>query len=686
MTLPGPSGVVWALGLLLWGGAAAIVGELVRRIVARWVRLWRSDEPIERFVLDLYLGGALLYLVAALPFGLFVAPVVFALPVAAALGVVVLVGRERTHGGRGTLLSRGLASLARPAPLVALASALVLFGLELAVALPIGTGNTFDAGLLTTYVALLLTHHTIPLSFAPYATPSILYPQGTTVWLGWAQLVFGLPPARTSLLVTPLFFALAPLGAFVFGRRWFASDRGGLATALVVAWLAPATRTIVAGSNDFVFAFPLVLLLAGQATDWVRDRPPTHADALGFGLLAGYAAALNPVGSEWLFVALPLVAALSFPRFGGRALRWGARWATAVATALVAVVPSLYVLVLGHSSPGFVPGAAAAPPGTPTGLTTAQLVGSIDPLLFRPQDVQLSVVPALRLELAILLVLGVGVLIVVGRDTALERYLNGFRRFALSAFVAIVAILATVWVASTGFGPAVVVSALTSGGELSLDLLTLYALVGSVPLALALEWFVGRAAHAPAAREPMPRRRVRRPTGRSDPRRAVVPLALAFVIVVPGVALTPTALPPVLSTLYNDFGNVSASELGMLVWAGDHLPSGARVLVAPGSAADFLPGYAAHVVLLYPLVPGWWWTNASYRLLVQELTNATLDSAGRGALVALDVTFVLVTGNNTRLWPPFSPAPLLADPTAFPLDHQDGNAYLFACTLAPAAP
>jgi hypothetical protein len=629
-------------------------------------------------VVDFYLGGAVLYLVAALPFGLFIVPVVAGLPAVAAAGIIAYaILRRGTPATAGLVPS--LRAFLRPAYLLVLASAAAVYGLELALAAPVGTGNTFDSGLLTTYTGLLLRNHTIPLSFQPYATPAILYPQGTTVWLGWAQWVLELPAARTSLLVTPLFLALAPLAGFVFGRRWFATERGGLAVALMLAWLAPATRVMVAGSNDFVFAFPLVLLLAGESAEWLRSPPPVLADAFGFGLLAGYSAALNPVGAEWLLPAMFVSGLLARPALGGRLRRWFLDWGVAIATALVGVLPSLYVLVKGYASPGFIPGSAAPPSGYPTGITASQFVGSIDPFLFRPQDVELSPVPALRLELAILIVLGLAVLVVVGRRSALGRYIDPFRTFALGAGVSLVGWMSVVWAASSGFGPTVALGHITSVGELSTWLFTVYVAIASVPLLLALERFFGT---WPAAGLPIPQEnRPRRPWRRAIPQsasRTLVPLAVALVVVMPGVALTPTALAPVLSQLYHDFGNVTADDFALLEYAGAHLPSGARVLIAPGSAADFLPGYAANLVLLYPLIPGWPWVNSSYHLLVSELSNATLDGRGLQALAALDVGFIVVTGNSTTLWPAFSPAPLLADPGAFPLVFHEGDAYLFA--------
>jgi len=119
------------------------------------------------------------------------------------------------------------------------------------------------------------------------------------------------------------------------------------------------------------------------------------------------------------------------------------------------------------------------------------------------------------------------------------------------------------------------------------------------------------------------------------------------------VVLTPTSLGQVLSKTYADFGNVSAADFQLLDYAGAHVAPGTRVLVAPGSAGEFLPGYARGIVLLYPMVPGWSRANASYNLVVRELTNGTLDPTGREALASLEVDLIIVTGNNTVLWSAF---------------------------------
>ena len=683
MSFPGPSGFAWGAELLLWAFAAVLLGELVRLVVSRAARVWQHLEPIERGLLDLYLGGAVVYFVAAVPFGVFGTVVVVALPVAAGIVLLALLATSDPRLGASRTRS-DLAGLLAPGPLLVLLSALTLFVLELGVATPVATGNTYDSSLLTLYTSLLLHQRTLPLSFAPFASVGILYPQGTTAWLGWGQLLFGLSPPRTALLVTPLFLAAAPLGGYVLGRRWFATERAGVAVALLLAWIGPGTRSLVGGSNDFVLAFPLVLLLAGEAVLWVRSDPPRWEDVLAWGLVLGYSAALNPIGAELLFPALILAGLLARPRFGHAVLAWFGRWGAAIAIALVPLLPSIYVLAEGWGSPGFVPGAGAAPPGTPVGFSTADLIGRLDPYLFRSGDTAIAPIPFLSAEFAILLTIGIALLLFTSRTSPLGRYLETGRVLLGSLIASAVGYLLLLWGTRTGARPLLDLAALSNANEVSTWLFNAYAVAAAIPLALLLErWAAPPLPTGPSSGAPDPSVRRGSRLGswrrRAQSRPAVIALGVAAIVIVPAVALTVSELPPVLSEVYGDFGNVSSADFALLQYAGAHLPPGARVLVAPGSSAEFLPGYAPDIVLLYPLVPGWPWINASYRLLVSELTNATLNASGLAALGALDVGYVAVTGANTILWPPFSPAPLLADPGEFPVLFHDGDAFLFGC-------
>jgi hypothetical protein len=684
VSLPGPAFGPWAIALLLGAAGIGIVGEVVRAVAGRYAPWARTLRPIERLLVDLYLGGGVLFVLAALPLDLFYAATPAALIAAGVVLLALLALRRWRRGELGSDLRTLLHSYKKGAIAVGLLSTLGLFLVEVATATTVPTGNTFDSSLLTYYVAHLELGHTIPLNFLPAAAFGNPYPQGTTAWLAAFQSLFGLPPARTSLLVTPLFLALAPLGAYTVGDRLLDRPWAGATFAVVFAFVASWTRVLVGGSNDFALAFPLVLLLFARAAEWGRPALPGWPDVVFFGGLAGVATSLNPAGPIWLFLSI-LGLGVGFGLFTARRrIAWLARWALAALLAAAFAIPSLFVEVTGANGlfrGGLPTGAVAPPTGTP-GISTAQFIGLVDPFLLRPTDVWLSPFPPIRDELAGLIGLGAVVLVLALLRPSVIRGLGEFPKVVLVGTVGAWVILLGGLGLGHGLGALAPLFALTSYAETSILLFAMYSLLAALPVFLLVEYalrLLKDRGGTPWVHEPGTggRRRGRAPAGdRWAP--AVLALTAAGLLIVPGIAVTAAQLPAYETDLYRAFGNVSSADLDLLEWAGAHLPSGARVLVAPGSAAGFLPGYAPRAVVLYPMIDGVY-VNASYRLLVRELSNGTLDAAGSSALASLTVGFVAVTGNNTELYRPFLPAPLLADPAMSVAFHEQ-DAYLFEVT------
>jgi hypothetical protein len=669
VSLPGPAGTLWAVELLVFGAAAGVVGEAVRRALASVAPVLATVDPFERGLIDLYLGGGLLYLVAWVPPGLFYSAT---FPVVVLLAVLALWASTLRRAGslehRPTLPAGfhiGWRSLA-------LASGLVLFLVETLVAASAPTGNTFDSSLFTDYAGLLVAHHTLPTTLAPLAAQPLPYPQGATVWFATAQLLFALPPARTALLVTPLFLGLAPVAGFVLGRRWWARESAGAAVALSLALLASWTRVLVSGSNDFVLAFPLALLLMAWTPGWWRPQLPGWGSTLGFGVMAGVLASLSPVAAEVVLGAAVVGRVLLRPPMVGAArewaARWAARWVAAVGVTALSLAPAIYI-ELDRASNGV---AGTGSWGAPYGVPGSELIGLVDPFLFRSSDVALSPFPWLRLELVVLLVVGIVGLIAWDRGRPEEVPGPGPGTALLALGSAAVLGLLLEWAASSGNPLLDVVARWSSPTELSILLFTVFGILAAVPLvALFHSLEEGEAIPDPG---PSVRWLPRSPTGPEG--RALVAL-VALAILLPGIAVTATSFPSYLSTEYGQFGNVSAGDFALLEWGSSHLPAGARVLVAPGSSGQFLPGYNPRVVVLFPVTVFGESTNSDYQRLLHELPNATLDSAGTAALTELGVGYVVVTGGNTVIWPPFSPVPLEAAPSAT-LEFHDGDAYVFA--------
>jgi hypothetical protein len=448
---------------------------------------------------------------------------------------------------------------------------------------------------------------------------------------------------------------------------------------LIGSW----TRVMVATSNDFVFSFPLVLWLLARIDVWRRAAAPSWPDAIGYGAVAGYSAALNPVGAEWLFPTLVILGLLA----GG--LRVGylrtaiPRWLGALVASLVFVSPALWSIARGggtlFASSGTV--AVPAPTGLP-GISPAQFVGLIDPFLFGANDVWLSPFVALRLELAILLVGGAAVLVIPELLHRLGPIGRSFRELVLTAMGLAIVILLVQVGAARGLGALNGLAAISSAAEVSIYLFAIYALLAAVPIYLLVEYVVRRA--VPAGEEPQtvrpnlpPKPRAHR-TSLTGPQ--AISLFLVVVLVGTGIAVTGSDFPPYLQYLYEGYGRVTSSDFALFTWASHNLPAGARVLVAPGSAAQFLPGYAS-VVVIFPVQAIA--RNASYVALDAQLVHGHLNASGYEELGWLDVQYIAVTGNTTNLWSPFDPAALMTP--AFVLLFHQGDAYVFAMQELPAA-
>jgi hypothetical protein len=681
VSLPGPSGLTWALELLLFVGAFVPAGELLRRVAARWVSLFRNLGWVERLLLDLYLGGGGLYVLATVPLGLFGLPLVVAYLVggAAVLLFVVLWNRGPPPASVNRKPFGGVTNLL-PALLV-VGATVAVFAIEVGVGEGVPTGNSFDTSLLADYVALLLLHHQVPVSLAPIAPQLTSYPQGATVWLAAAQLLYSLPAARTPLLVTPLFLSLSPLAGYVVGRRQLGSPWAGVAVGLTFALLGSWTRVMVATSNDFVFSFPLVLWLLARLDLWRGGHAPRWPDALAYGAVLGYSAALNPVGAEWLFPTL-VVLGLIAGGFQGAYLRAAVpRWVGALATSLLFVSPALWTILAGGGTLFASAGAVTVP--SPTGLpgiSPAQLVGSIDPFLFRAHDIWLSPFPALRFELAVLLVAGAAVLVIPDLFRRLGPSGPPFRQLVAMTLVVAILILLVEVGAAQGFRALNGLALISSSAEVSIYLFAIYTLLAAIPIYLLIGLALQRppgpgtpTAGAPPSPPSWARHRSSSITGPQ-----VIGVALAIVLLASGVAVTGTDFPPYLHELYESYGRVTPSDFALFAWAAHGLPAGARVLVAPGSAAQFLPGYAP-VVLVFPVQRIA--QNVSYVDLDAQLVHGRLNATGYQELGWLDIQYVVVTGNTTNLWAPFNATALMTP--GFDDVFQQGDAYVFARVVIP---
>jgi len=653
---PGPPVPIGAVTVVLLALAMVVAGDGLRRALARWLPWFGRDDPVERALVDLYLAGAGLFVVAAIPAG-------FAL-----LGPLVVLGAG------GTLLAVELARTVRPwerlratvgglrtlPRLGALGAGLIVFLVEATVAGAAATANSFDGSVDGLLVALVQRHGGLVGELAPVASGPIVNPLGGIVWSAAFDVLGGLPTVRGTLYVVPLFLALAPLGGYVVGRRWWGSDTAGGVVAVVMAFLVPGTRYLVGSGYDLDLAFPLVLLLAGLVAEPHRGVGWDGRGALAFGGMAGFAAAIDPVGIEWILLLIVAGALLGRPRTASALGPAAARLFAALAFGIAFLLPSLAGLALGGGTPS-TPGSAGA------------FVAGTDPFLLRSTDVALAPFGWLRAELVLLIIAGAGLLLVRSARPSPDAVDPG--RWLVAGVVAGLAGVALA-LAPPDLPLLGAVRVGESAAQMSVLLFTVYGFVAAVPLVALVERATDPPAGLPAGTPPTPLRHRRWTADDALSRRRFVILGCAALLVVPGAVATTTELPPWLAGVYDEFGHVTDADFEMLAWCAEHLPNGDRVLVAPGSAGEFLPAYDTDLALVFPMTGPAWTSNGSYLDLRASLPNGTLGPRGANELAWLGIDAIVVTGATSVLFPAFEPAAFLGN-ASFPVLYHSGDAYVF---------
>ena len=622
---------------------------------------------LERILASFYGAGSLLFVLASIPLPIFTAELVFGLLSVGAVALILFWWRERWASLR--FLRRHLGNV--PTLVVGLGT-LGLLAFEVAYGTFPPLPNAFDGSVQTLYAQLLILHHTIPSTLAPYASAGVVYPQATAVWLALPSMLFGWPVAVSPLLLTPLFLALSVPSAYCLGARLERTEelrpsRCGLVFAggfgLLVSW----PRFFVGSSYDFAFGLALFLVASGWLLQLGRKIRWSWRETVGVGLLLGSASALSVTVGETLL--LLLFASLLVYQLGWNRVRiWLPRYVTAVAISILFLARSLILFGVWYSYPGHVLRPTGAPPYAPTApingpLNFQGVVGLLDP--FVSWKWKLSPIPALSFE--------IGVLLAVGLVLVFLRYLRpnaGVLARALPTrlttplvLTLLVTFLTTVVIIVSqvpGLGLSFLTS-LTSVSEMSFLLFVAFELLALTPLVAAAEYlWPPEKPDAPPAADPKPAessssasRPVARTRTRGRPRRGRTALAVAVLLVplATGAGFTALDGPGVLHAGISPLANATTGDVEALEWAGAHLPSCSHVLVALGSAALFLPEFA-NVQLVYPMLP--YSVNFSYHLVIQSLTQGFYNRSVRSALLSLDITEVFATGATFTGYPQFN--------------------------------
>ena len=291
------------------------LGEPWRIILRRFTGLFKSLDFLQILVLDVYLGGFLLYIIAIIPLYLFSAIALYAITFVSITAVFLLHRRKIRNAIKNLPLHPKKFSFKNHHSFEPILVALMfLFSLVIQLS-PLNDfflGSVHDTSMHSLFVQVIIENKQIPVTLQPYLNEGIVYPQGFSPIAAYSVLILNYLPSQAIFYLTPLFNALTILGAYFLGKTLSRKWNLGLSLAFVFAFIALWPKLITWGSNSFVASFPLYFICLSLFPFLAKGKLKVEA-ILAIGVLFGYLSVLHLQVYEtliaslfvlWLYIAL----------------------------------------------------------------------------------------------------------------------------------------------------------------------------------------------------------------------------------------------------------------------------------------------------------------------------------------------------------------------------------------------
>jgi hypothetical protein len=305
------------LQLLFFMFCFSALGEPWRIVLRKFVGLFKNLDVLQILILDVYLGGFLLYIIAIVPLHLFSTTMLYATTLVSILIVFWLHWKKLRTATQNLRLSLKNFSFQNHYSFeLILVVVIFLFSLVIQTSSLSGLffGSVRDTSVHSLFVQVLVENKQVPVTLQPYLSEGIIYPQGFTPMVAYSVLILNYLPPQAVFYITSLFNALTVLGVYFLGKTLSLSKKGylGLSLALVFAFVASWPKYITWGSNAFVASFPLYFIFLSLFPFITRKKLNVKA-IFAIGFLFGYLAVLHLQTYEaliaslfvfWVYVAL----------------------------------------------------------------------------------------------------------------------------------------------------------------------------------------------------------------------------------------------------------------------------------------------------------------------------------------------------------------------------------------------
>jgi hypothetical protein len=280
------------LGLM---AALIVLGEPLRIVFSRIDAFFRTLNLIEACVLNVYLGGLILYVLALLPMHLFNTLAIASLLLISTIFSVIRFLKSTRRKQRTT--NRVEEHPRRRTNMFEHVFVLGLFCVALYIQiLPLTSlvyGSIHDTSYHSLLAEVIIENKGIPNTLEPYLPEGIIYPQAAHVIFAFAAILTGWIVPQSVFCVTPLFNALTVLAAYFMARRLWPNRVFYLGAVFIFTFVASWPMFVTWGANPFVVGLPFFLVCSTLSFSLLFDSDKrTKWGLCLIGVLFGYLGAI----------------------------------------------------------------------------------------------------------------------------------------------------------------------------------------------------------------------------------------------------------------------------------------------------------------------------------------------------------------------------------------------------------
>ncbi|MEA2089434.1 MAG: hypothetical protein U9O89_01560 [Thermoproteota archaeon] len=663
----------------------SIIGEPLRMVIRRYSSLFHELNILQIVVLDVYLGGIVLYALAAIPLGLFNVIILWTITLMCIAFLTIFYLRklravtksaEQEHTSIKIKAKNYL--LTRKGTLLECSTVLAIFFVALSIQVtPITKfvfGSIYDTSLHALFVELILENGQIPATHHPYLSAAIIYPQGAHVIFAYASCILGFIPPKTVFYLTPLFSAMTVLAAYYLGKKISPTQKLGMIFAFIMAFVSMWPQFITWGGNPFVVGFPLFFICLGFLPfllDLFNRNKIVELSVIG--VLFGYLAALNLAFYEVLIASSIIWLLVEAVRKHTR-MRSFRNFLIMCTFSLLLIAPFLYRFVRYYPYPGHNIGlpndivadvtSSPTPKPSPWQSPIVSILANFPTWLVSLYNIHPN--PALRI---------VWIGLAFASFLTLFVSFHGNRKLLVTEKIGLAVFASVIFLNFCTFiMPLVVWTRISFLLYISVCLLIATFNIRLYP---TLQAFFVSVFHKIVGK---------------DKKKVALASLVATILVfstlyVPFIHYTISISCEECTKLCSLYAITGESDYKLMTWMKDHLPSNVTVLINAYEPGLFIPSVSQKKVV-FPMSA--YWLSSSYRRLINLIQQGVVNQTTYALMNHFSITHVFL-GSRGRAgvllqwqeenvkWDPFV---FLGNPT-FKLIKNVGNSYLFSVASSP---